>query len=273
MTRLLAAVLSLLLTVSTALAGSPYGPAPGPLRIVGGGPGGGCIAGAVQLPVEGPGFQTIHRNRSDFWGAPVTIAGLEMLSRQAAAAGLPSLLMEDISHPRGGPMQGGHVSHQNGLDADVGLDMRARPLLVQASVESVVLASMVRPDGRDIDPYAWSPRVVMLLRMAATLPGVDRVLVNPAIKQALCREVTGDRSWLQRIRPWWGHAAHMHLHFRCPADQPECVDLPPIAAGDGCDATLAWWFEQLDQPAKPQSGKPAKRPPPPPACKAILAGG
>ncbi len=169
------------------------GPAPGPLHIIGGPNTGGCIAGAVSLPAEGPGFQTIHLDRSAFWGAPSTIAHLQQFGREAQAAGLPTLLMEDISRARGGPMPGGHVSHQIGLDADVGLDMRPRGPLSEAMRSSVELPSLVRADGRDVEASVWSPRVVTLLRMAAELPDVDRILLNPAIKQQLCREVTGDR--------------------------------------------------------------------------------
>jgi penicillin-insensitive murein endopeptidase len=246
------------------------GPAPGPLRIIGGPNSGGCIAGAVSLPAEGQGFQTIHLDRSAFWGAPSTIAHLELFGRQAAMAGLPTLLIEDISRARGGPMPGGHVSHQIGLDADVGLDMQPRGPLTTADRATVELRSMVRRDGRDIDPGAWSPRVITLLQMAAGLPDVDRILVNPAIKQQLCREVTGDRTWLHLIRPWYGHAAHMHIRFRCPEGQDDCVQAAPPPSGDGCDATLQWWFDQLDLPPKP--AKPYQPPPLPAACKAILAG-
>ena len=120
------------------------GPAPGPLHIIGGPNTGGCIAGAVALPAEGPGFQTIHLDRSAFWGAPQTIAHLELFGREAAAAGLPTLLMEDISRARGGPMPGGHVSHQIGLDADVGLDMQPRPPLSVSQRSTIELRGMVR---------------------------------------------------------------------------------------------------------------------------------
>lgn len=260
----------LFLAVSSVVAVA-RGPAPGPLHIIGGPNTGGCIAGAVSLPPEGPGFQTIHLDRSAFWGAPQTIAHLELFAREATDAGLPTLLMEDISKARGGPMPGGHVSHQIGLDADVGLDMRPRGALMVAERQSVELRGMVRPDGRDIDPSVWSPRVIKLLRIAAGLPEVDRILVNPAIKKALCREVTGDRSWLHLIRPWYGHAAHMHIRFRCPEGQGDCVQAPPPPAGDGCDATLQWWFDQLNAPAKPPS-KPFTPPPLPAACRGILAG-
>lgn len=247
------------------------GPAPGPLHIIGGPNTGGCIAGAVSLPPEGPGFQTIHLDRSAFWGAPQTIANLEEFGREAQNAGLPTLLIEDISRARGGPLPGGHVSHQIGLDADVGLDMRPRAPLSAAQRNATELTSLVRPDGRGIDPGVWSPRVTGLLRMAAGLPDVDRILVNPAIKQQLCREVSGDRSWLHLIRPWYGHAAHMHIRFRCPAGQAECVQAAPPPPGDGCDATLQWWFDRLDAPSAP-SAAPSKPPAAPAACKAILAG-
>ncbi|WP_428491768.1 penicillin-insensitive murein endopeptidase [Rhodopila sp.] len=245
-------------------------PAPGPLHIIGGPSTGGCIAGAVSLPPQGAGFQTIHLDRSAFWGAPQTIADLRLFGREAEAAGLPTLLIEDISRARGGPLPGGHVSHQIGLDVDVGLDMRPRPPLSASDRESVVLRSMVRPDGRDVDPAAWSPAVVSLLHIAAGLPEVDRILVNPAIKQQLCRQVSGDRSWLHLIRPWYGHAAHMHIRFRCPAGQADCAQAPPPPRGDGCGPTLQWWFDQLNAPAKPS--EPYRPPPLPSACQAILAG-
>ncbi|WP_428487931.1 penicillin-insensitive murein endopeptidase [Rhodopila sp.] len=243
-------------------------PVPGPLHIIGGPATGGCIAGAISLPANGPGFQTIHINRSAFWGAPETIAALETLAREAGSAGLPPLLIEDISRPRGGPLPGGHVSHQIGLDADIGLDVRPRADLDTDRRDTITLVSLVQPDGRGVDPAVWSPRVMTLLRLTAALPAVDRILVNPAIKQQLCREVTDDRSWLRLIRPWYGHAAHMHIRFRCPAGQVDCVQAAPPPAGDGCDGTLQWWFDQLDAPAKPSA--PYHPPPPLAACKAIL---
>ncbi len=240
-----------------------------PLRIVGG-PGGGCIAGAVALPEAGPGFQTIRASRSFFWGAPGTIAALQLLAREARAAGLPDLYMNDISKPRGGPFPGVHASHMLGLDADVWLDVRPKPPLTPAQRDGLEVDSLVRPDGRGIDAARWRPQHEALIKLATGLPGVDRVLVNPAIKRQLCLTVTGDRSWLHAVRPWYGHAAHMHIHFHCPANQPECTDAAPPPPGDGCDASLQWWFDQLDAPPKPA-------PPPrpvvlPAACAAIMAG-
>jgi penicillin-insensitive murein DD-endopeptidase len=248
----------------------PVGPpAPGPLHIIGGGANGGCIAGAVSLPPLGDGYETIHSSISHFYGAPVTIRGLIALGQKARGNGLPPLLVEDISLPRGGPMPGGHAGHQVGLDADVALDMRMRGYLSAADRESIQIASLVRPDGRDIEPPMWGEAVVRVLWLAATLPEVDRVLVNPAIKQQLCRTVTGDRSWLRFVRPWYGHAAHMHIEFKCPAGQDDCVVRAPPPMGDGCDASLQWWFDQLNAP-KPPPGPPKPRPRLPEACYALL---
>ena len=165
-------------------------------------------------------------------------------------------------------MPGGHVSHQVGLDVDVALDMRMRGYLSEGQRDSIRIASLVRPDYRDIEPSMWNEGVTRLLWLAATLPGVDRVLVNAAIKQQLCRTVGGDRSWLRFIRPWYGHAAHMHISFKCPPGQPECVAKAPPPVGDGCDQ-LQWWFDQLSAP-KPPPGPPKGRPRLPEACYAML---
>jgi penicillin-insensitive murein DD-endopeptidase len=260
--RVVAAILAAL-----SLAAAADTPAPGPLHIIGS-QASGCLAGAVQLPSAGVGFQTIHRARSSFWGAPSTISRIESLAAQAHSAGLGDLYIEDISRPRGGPLSGGHQSHQLGLDVDVGLDPAPKRALTAAEREQVELTSMVRPDQRAIDQAHWSPEVITLLRLAASLPDVDRILINPAIKRQLCQDVRGDRSWLRLMRPWYDHAAHMHIRFRCPADQHDCAQAPPPPPGDGCDATLQWWFDQLALPPKPT---PPYRPPPlPAACMVVM---
>ncbi|MFZ1494425.1 MAG: penicillin-insensitive murein endopeptidase, partial [Candidatus Competibacter denitrificans] len=77
----------------------------------------GCIVGARTLPLVGDGYQVMRSSRNRYYGHPVLIQFLERLSRQAAANG-SRLLIGDLGQPRGGPMPGGHRSHQTGLDAD-----------------------------------------------------------------------------------------------------------------------------------------------------------
>ncbi len=230
----------------------------------------GCIAGAEELPARGPGFVTLHRAESHFWGHRETIAGIETLARQATDAGLGDIYVGDISPRHGGPQPGAHASHQRGIDADIWLSAGPRGPLTDAQTASTTPPSMVRADGMDVDPARFTPAIVSLIRLATELPGIDRVLVNPAIKAHLCRTAGPDRAWLHRLRPWWGHAAHMHLSFHCPADQPGCVQMPPPPPGDGCDATLDWWFSA--EARTPAPSRPAAKPVLPAFCRALLAG-
>jgi penicillin-insensitive murein DD-endopeptidase len=260
----LAGLAPLLLLALAAAGGSP---APGPLRIIGAGTG--CIAGARPLPPEGTGYSVIRAGQSSFWGAPNTLRGISPLAAEAQADGLPELYIGDISGPRGGPLAGGHVAHQRGLDVDIYLDTDPKPRLAPWQEENLTPPALVAPGSAVVDPSRWSSATITLIRLAAELPGLDRLLVNAAIKRQLCETVTGDRGWLRRVRPWWGHRAHMHLHFACPPGQPLCVNQAPVPPGDGCDASLAWWFPPSGgiQPLPPAGGPP---PALPVACAAII---
>src|SRR5581483_3151620 len=82
----------------------------------------GCIAGAVQMPINGDTWQVMRLSRNRYWGYPETIALLKRLSVKAHKdAGWPGILVGDIGQPRGGPALTGHASHQIGLDADIWL--------------------------------------------------------------------------------------------------------------------------------------------------------
>ena len=246
------------------------GPAPGPARIIGG-TGLGCIAGAVPLPPDGPGWQAVRLSRNRHWGHPALVAFVRDLAGRARDKGFPILWIGDMAQPRGGPMPYGHASHQTGLDVDIWLDLNPKsPGLPAAAREAIEVASLVMPDETDIDPARFTPRHAALIRLAAEMPGVDRVLVNHAIKRALCRRHAGE-SWLRLVRPWRGHDSHMHVRLRCPPDQRECRDIAPPPPGDGCDASLDWW---LTEEARPPPPRPPGPPPAlPAACAAVLRAG
>jgi penicillin-insensitive murein endopeptidase len=241
-------------------------PSPGVPRVIGG-TGLGCIGGAVALPREGPGFQAVRLSRNRNWGHPVTIAAVETLARQARGAGFPDLWIGDLGQPRGGPMPFGHASHQVGLDADVWLDLGPKPLVPGSPRETIRETSLVLPDESDVDPARFTARHATLIRMAAELPGIDRVLVNHGIKRGLCR-MHGGAAWLRYVRPWRGHDSHMHIRMRCPLDQPDCRGIPPPPLGDGCDASLAWWLSDAARAPGPREAGLA--PVMPGACRAVL---
>ena len=223
----------------------------------------GCIAGAHALPINGPTWQVMRLSRNRNWGHPNLIALLERLSANVHKdAGWPGILVGDMSQPRGGPMLTGHASHQVGLDADIWLTPMPDHLLSRNDREEMSAVMMVRPDRLDIDPHAWTPQHLAVIRDAAREPSVERIFVNAAIKKALCREAKGDRSWLAKVRPYWGHDYHFHIRIRCPAGSTTCKSQPEPTEGEACSpADLAYWFKDEvlhpkppPEPAKPKPG-------------------
>jgi penicillin-insensitive murein endopeptidase len=271
--RGVAAILLAALAVPAAAADSPWGavrtPTPGPTRVIGG-PANGCLAGAAALPADGPGFAAIRLSRHRNYGHPDTIAYIERLGRAAQAAHLAPFYVGDMAQPRGGPMVSGHGSHMNGMDVDIWFNLDPKPDLPPAAREEVDLPSMVLPDKSAVDPKRFGERQVTLLRLAVADPRVDRIFVHATIKRALCD--MPDHSWLHKIRPWHGHDEHFHIRLSCPTGSPDCVGQPAVPPGDGCDASLDWWF----QPHPPTPGLPTVPKPPKPKlpaqCAAVIEG-
>ena len=237
-------------------------PAAMPTRSIGGYTKG-CLAGAAQMPLNGDTWQVMRLSRNRYWGHPDMIALLKRLAANAHRdAGWPGILVGDIGQPRGGPALSGHASHQIGLDADIWLTPMPDRKLSREDREEMSAVMMVRDDRLDIDPRVFTSGHVLVIRDAAREPAVQRIFVNPAIKKALCREAKGDRSWLSKIRPWWGHDYHFHIRMRCPAGSPACEGQKPQAEGEGCKPSdLAFWFKDSVLHPKPPPKPPKPRPP------------
>ncbi|MBP0493004.1 penicillin-insensitive murein endopeptidase [Roseomonas indoligenes] len=243
------------------------GPTPRPAHSIGG-TSLGCIAGAEALPPEGPGWQVVRLSRNRNWGHPALLAALRQLAGRARAAGLPDLWIGDMGQPRGGPLPFGHASHQIGLDADIWLDLSPKPLVPARARENIPERSLVLPDQSMADPQLFTEAHARLIRMAAELPGVDRIFVNHGIKRSLCAAHAGE-PWLRLVRPWRGHDSHMHIRLRCQPGSPECRDQAPVPPGDGCDAGLDWWLTpEARHPVR--VGPPGPPPRMPAACAAVL---
>lgn len=219
----------------------------------------GCLAGGIALPVNGKNWQVMRLSRQRNWGHPDLIAFLERLADKAPKVGWSGLLVGDLAQARGGPMLTGHASHQIGLDADIWLTPMPNRELTRLEREEMMATNVVREDKLDIDPKVWTPGHVGIIRAAAQDPLVERILVNAAIKKALCRDATGDRSWLHKVRPWYWHNYHFHIRIGCPKDSPACKPQPPTAGSDGCGAELAYWFQpKIVAPPEPASDRPRK---------------
>ena len=236
----------------------------------------GCIAGAKALATDGATWQVMRLSRNRNWGHPDLIALIERLAKRAPQVGWRGLLVGDISQPRGGPMLTGHASHQVGLDADLWLTpMPARRLAVDER-ETMSATNVVAANWMDVDPARWTEQHRNIIRLAAMESAVVRIFVNPAIKQALCRDPGPDRGWLSKVRPMWGHNYHFHIRIGCPAGDETCVDQDPPPGGDGCGKELSDWldnqYKTIFGPKRPPG--PAAKPLPlsamPEACQQIV---
>ncbi|NLS01857.1 penicillin-insensitive murein endopeptidase [Rhizobium sp. P32RR-XVIII] len=222
----------------------------------------GCMTGAAALPSDGPTWQAMRLSRNRRWGNPAMISLLEKFSQDANdKIGWPGILVGDIAQPRGGPMFNGHASHQIGLDADVWLTPMPSHRMSYEERETLPFTTMMQKDKfLTVDPKVWTEQRAELLMLAASYPQVERIFVNPAIKKKMCDTWTGDRTNLGKLRPEYGHDSHFHIRIKCPPGAAGCKPQAPVAAGDGCDKSLAWWFTK--EPWAPP--KPSPKPPKPP---------
>lgn len=219
----------------------------------------GCQAGAIELPETGPTWQAMRLSRNRNWAQPVTVDFVQDLSRFAATQpGWAGLYVGDMSQPRGGPMLTGHRSHQTGLDIDIWMLPPQRLDLSRQEREEISSIRTDRADGAYVND-SWSPQHEAILRAAAEDPRVNRIFVFAGAKVEMCANATGDRDWLRKIRPWWGHNYHFHVRLNCPAGAAFCESQADIPAGDGC-AEAQEWVNNILNPPPPDPDAPPPEP-------------
>tara|TARA_R110002096_G_scaffold104342_6_gene229807 strand:- start:2510 stop:3412 length:903 start_codon:yes stop_codon:yes gene_type:complete len=227
----------------------------------------GCSAGAVALPETGPTWQAMRLSRQRNFGQPELVAFLQDLSRKAVSVGWKGLYIGDMSQPRGGPMTSGHASHQIGLDADVWMLPPKTLKLSRAQREKISSVSVRSADQKSVTKY-WTESHRALLKAAASDGRVDRIFVAAAVKIEMCRTArASDKSWLQKIRPLYGHNTHFHVRLKCPPGARDCAPQKPTVSqlskgGNGCDATLQWWVTDYLNPPEPNATAPKAKPAP-----------
>jgi penicillin-insensitive murein endopeptidase len=233
----------------------------------------GCVSGAASLPLQGNGYQVMRLSRHRYYGHPNLINFIQQYGQSVADAQLGAVLIGDLGQPRGGPTLSGHRSHQTGLDVDIWFllaPQASQRQLTIAERETWSAPSLVNLKTDALAPQ-WSTTHAQMLELAAKQPEVDRIFVNPSIKRGLCqRKTSNSAAWLRKIRPWWKHDDHFHVRLKCPANDQNCQDQEPLPGGDGCDASLAWWFSaEAKAPAKSIT-PPQPQPPLPALCEQLL---
>ena len=230
----------------------------------------GCIKDAVPFPLQSAYHQSLQSHPGRNYAHPDMVEFLNDLMKSAKKAKIPPLLIGDISLKNGGPLpKSSHASHNIGLDVDIPFDF-AFPQKTLAQLQKPKDLYLVQ--SNTLSSHFNNERAT-LIKLAALHPKVTRIFVSPLIKEGLCHFYKNDKdkSWLGKVRPWFGHRAHMHVRLACPIDSPNCVTQDPPPSGDGCGQELISWFMPADTNKRPLQQTPKKRMPLPYQCKTILS--
>lgn len=220
----------------------------------------GCLAGGVQLRETGPTWQAMRLSRGRNWGHPELIDMVTELSQFAAQQpGWNGLYIGDMSQPRGGPMLTGHRSHQIGLDADIWMLPPTSLSLSAKQRENISSISTRRANGAYVND-AWTRSHHQIIKAAAKDPRTERIFVFPGAKVQMCDDERGDRKYLRKIRPWYGHHYHFHIRLACPKGVAGCVNQNPPPKGDGCADAREWQANILNPPKAKPKPAPKKKP-------------
>ena len=191
------------------------------------------------MPETGDSWQAMRVSRNRHWGHPDLIESVKNWSTKAKSYGWGGLYIGDISQPRGGPMLTGHKSHQVGLDVDIWLKPKIDTSLSISEREIVEPISMSKSRGAQVNDN-WTQTHHKVLREISVDKRVARIFIFPGAKVKMCRDEKGDKNWLRKVRPWWGHNYHIHIRLKCPTGADQCQDQYPPPTGDGCNHAENW---------------------------------
>jgi penicillin-insensitive murein DD-endopeptidase len=204
----------------------------------------GCLAGSVPLLKNGDGYQVMRLSRNRYYVHPDLYDFITLFAKQVKQYHhFGGIVIGDTSNPIGGPMSSGHTSHQTGLDVDIWLRPAYDYILSDKERDTVLATSHVTPQQTMRD--SWTQDYTDFVLMAANNNQVSRIFVNPAIKKQICDHTDWQKNLkvLAKIRPWYGHDAHIHIRLKCPRDSKNCINQPPPKNYHGCKGNdIDWWF-------------------------------
>ncbi|ELN24570.1 penicillin-insensitive murein endopeptidase [Salmonella enterica subsp. enterica serovar Enteritidis str. 607307-2] len=162
---------------SASLAATPWQkithPVPGAAQSIGSFANG-CIIGADTLPVQSDNYQVMRTDQRRYFGHPDLVMFIQRLSHQAQQRGLGTVLIGDMGMPAGGRFNGGHASHQTGLDVDIFLQL-PKTRWSQAQLLRPQALDLVSRDGKHVVPSRWSSDIASLIKLAAQDNDVTRI--------------------------------------------------------------------------------------------------
>ncbi len=235
----------LLLSVSLCAQTLPRSPLPGVAESIGS-YSSGCLIGAEAMNIDMEGIHQMRISRGKFWGHPELIGYLSETALKVKKELGRDLLVSDLGLARGGPNLTGHVSHQNGLDADVWFKTIPTQAPLSLSERELMGAYSVVKNIIELETSLWVQLNRDVSRILASDERIQRIFVHPVVKKDLCENSGFSDELLSKFRPWYGHDDHYHVRIRCPIGSPDCRPQAEVPDGNGCDE-LDWWFEELQR--------------------------
>lgn len=190
----------------------------------------GCMVDDYQLSQFDGNFELVNAWRNRHWAHGRAVNFIAYFTDTMANKNIGPIKISDVSQHGGGDVSPSHASHQMGLDIDIWLANG------NEEYQDVVQGSSVNEElfekfhARD------------MYRTAVANSNVQRIFVNPAIKQYLCR-TESDTSWLRKLRPMSGHTGHMHVRLYCTDFDEDCIPQFEIGPGSGCNEVLSPDFD------------------------------
>lgn len=192
------------------------------------------------------GFDILSPNNERYYGTWDTI---QMIKKMAAwvrvnVAG-QLIYVRDISTKNGGKLPP-HVSHQNGLDADIAYFSKNKD-------KSKVMTSVVDKNVNKVSSDLMLEEQLKLFKFVLSQDEANIIIVDHVVKKALCQkaralgEIMGAKDneltvrTLHRIKPDYSterdHVTHFHLRMLCGPYNRACnsPDLTAVQYGLGCD--------------------------------------
>jgi len=152
------------------------------------------------------------------------------------------LQVGDLSAQNGGKAYR-HVSHQNGLDADV---VYLRHNNYEQDEKTPEWDEYFVKSGR-VSKNFHKIRNWYILDYLVHNTDVNRIFVDKAIKSSYCREKLNKNKYtaeqikrniatLKILRPAKYHSTHFHLRLNCPSTDKKCKNQTPVPSGSGCNS-------------------------------------
>jgi murein endopeptidase len=219
----------------------------------------GYLQKAAEFPNQGPGFVARDHGSFDF-GTNLTVDLLQRVMGEVDKEypNQTPIVLGNVSRRSGGPS--GHVSHQIGLDADVGFPSTSRNRDLwsactkgQVEVRFRSGSGMKRKYGTaclnaNISSQLDTERFWVFLKEVTCAEGspVIAMFLDLQIKQHMCRhakkrgEDLGDKKscayrTLRALYHEAGHYNHVHVRLRCPGNRDCQNSIVSLADITGCE--------------------------------------